>query len=120
MAFNFVRNESQNQFEAQFAAVLKSISPETVGQFPSGKYYRVGSVEFTNAKGIKTTVTAIVNEANFEKGMTVGESYLCTAIIKDGRTEPLITCSHLVGTSVRATADDFGFKLPTSVTTQHH
>jgi hypothetical protein len=107
--FNFTRNEERSQYEANFSGVLQTISPEPVGQFPSGKNYHVASVKFKNAKGQDTIVQALVNAANFNYGMELGKSYLCQAIIKDGQSTPLITCSHLEGTAPRATLDDFGF-----------
>jgi hypothetical protein len=114
--FIFERDEERKQSVAPFTGILKSISPEPVGQFPSGKYYHVASVEFINSKNEKTLVSALVNQANFEKGMEVGGSYLCQVIIKDGQKEPLITCSHLPSTGgARATFEDFGFTTPKSI-----
>lgn len=106
--FNFVRDEERSQSVAQFQAKLLSMSPEPVGQFPSGKYYRVGTIEFLNNNNQKVQRTCIINEANFQKGMSEGNEYLCSAIIKDGQSTVLLVCSHLVG-SARASADDFGF-----------
>ena len=106
--FNFIRDEERSQSVAQFQGKLLSISPETVGQYPSGKYYRVGTIEFENNNGQKVQRTCIINEANYVKGMSEGNEYLCSAIIKDGQSTVLLVCSHLVGTA-RASADDFGF-----------
>jgi hypothetical protein len=106
--FNFVRDEERSQSVAQFQAKLLSISPEPVGQYPSGKYYRVGTIEFENNSNQKVQRTCLINEANYQKGMSEGNEYLCSAIVKDGQNTVLLVCSHLVGTA-RASADDFGF-----------
>jgi hypothetical protein len=106
--FQFIRDEERNQEVAQFQAKLLDVSPETVGQFPSGKYYRVGTLEFENNSGQTVQRSCIINEGNFIKGMSAGNTYLASAIIKDGSTTILLVCSHLVG-STRASADDFGF-----------
>jgi hypothetical protein len=106
--FNFIRDEERSQSVAQFQAKLLSISPEPVGQYPSGKYYRVGTIEFENNSNQKVQRTCLINEANYQKGMSEGNEYLCSAIVKDGQNTVLLVCSHLVGTA-RASADDFGF-----------
>ena len=106
--FTFSYDAERNQKVAQFQGKLLDISPEPVGQFPSGKYYRVGTVQFENFKGQMISVTCIINEANYQKGMSAGNTYLCSAILKDGQTSPLLVCSHLVG-AARASMDDFGF-----------
>lgn len=109
-SFNFIPDAERNQKVAQFNAKLLSISPEPVGQFPSGKYYRVGTIQFENFKGQMISVTCIINEANYAKGMSEGNSYLCSAIVKEGQTSPLLVCSHLPAGSARASMDDFGFE----------
>ncbi len=106
--FNFIRDEERSQSVAQFQGKLLSISPEPVGQYPSGKYYRVGTIEFENNSNQKVQRTCLINEANYAKGMSEGNEYLCSAIVKDGQSTVLLVCSHLVGTA-RASADDFGF-----------
>lgn len=110
--FNFVRDEERSQSVAQFQGCLLDISLEPVGQFPSGKYYRRGKIEFENNEGRKMVIGCIVNEANFQKGMAVGKTYLCSAIVKDGREDILIICSHLEG-AARATLADFGLDVKT-------
>lgn len=106
--FSFVRDNERAQSVAQFTAKLISISPEPVGNYPSGKLYRVGTIEFENNSNQKVQRTCLVNEANYQKGMSEGNEYLCSAIIRDGQNTVLLVCSHLVG-SARASADDFGF-----------
>lgn len=105
--FNFVRDEERSQSVAQFTGKLLSISPEPVGEYPSGKKYRVGTIEFENNSNQKVQRTCLINEANYQKGMSEGNEYLCSAIVKDGQNTVLLVCSHLVGTA-RASADDFG------------
>lgn len=107
-SFNFVRDEERNQAIAQFNAKLISCSEAPVGAFPSGKEYHVGTIEFENSKGQKVQRSTIINKANFDKGMSEGNVYLCSAIVKDGQDTVLIVCSHLQSSSVRADMDDFG------------
>jgi hypothetical protein len=106
--FQFSYDADRQQNVAQFQAKLLDVSQETVGQFPSGKYYRVGTLEFENNAGQKVQRSCIINEANYSKGMTAGNTYLTSAIVKDGSQTILLVCSHLVG-STRASMDDFGF-----------
>jgi len=106
--FQFSYDAGRGQNVAQFQAKLLDVSPGTVGQFPSGKYYRVGTLEFENNAGQKVQRSCIINEANYTKGMSAGNIYLASAIIKDGSDTVLLVCSHLVG-SARASSDDFGF-----------
>lgn len=106
--FQFSYDAERGQNVAQFQAKLIDVSPETVGQFPSGKYYRVGTLEFENNAGQKVQRSCIINESNFNYGMSAGNTYLASAIVKDGSQTILLICSHLVGTT-RASMDDFGF-----------
>jgi hypothetical protein len=105
--FQFIRDEERSQSVAQFTGKLLSISPDPVGQYPSGKKYRVGTIEFENNSNQKVQRTCLINEANYAKGMSEGNEYLCSAIVKDGQNTVLLVCSHLTG-SARASADDFG------------
>lgn len=107
--FNFVRDEERAQSVAQFTAKLISVSSGPVGEFPSGKTYYAGTIEFTNNSGQKVQRSCIINTANFDKGMSENNEYLCSAIVRDGQTTPLVVCSHLQSGGARATADDFGF-----------
>jgi hypothetical protein len=105
--FQFVRDEERSQSVAQFNAKLLSMSEQPVGNYPSGKKYRVGTIEFENNSGQKVQRTCLINEANYAKGMSEGNEYLCSAIVKDGQSTVLLVCSHLTG-GARASADDFG------------
>ena len=116
--FNFIRDEERAQSVAQFSAKLISMSQEAVGQFPSGKYYHVGTIEFENDKSQVIQRTCIINKANFDKGMSEGNVYLCSAILRDGQDSILIVCSHLQSGSARADLSDFGLNSTTSNTTR--
>jgi hypothetical protein len=113
--FQFSYDAERQQNVAQFQAKLIDVSPDTVGQFPSGKYYRVGTLEFENNAGQKVQRSCIINESNFNYGMSAGNTYLASAIVKDGSQTILLVCSHLVGTT-RASMDDFGFATGETVT----
>jgi hypothetical protein len=115
--FIFTRDEERSQEVANFTARLISFSPEPVGQFPSGKEYHVGTIQFENDKGQVVQRTCIINKANFDKGMSEGNDYLCNAIIRDGQSTVLLVCSHLQGGSARADFSDFGVGTTTSTST---
>jgi hypothetical protein len=115
--FIFTRDEERSQEVANFTARLISVSPEPVGQFPSGKEYHVGTIQFENDKGQVVQRTCIINKANFDKGMSEGNDYLCNAIIRDGQSTVLLVCSHLQGGSARADFSDFGVGTTTSTST---
>jgi hypothetical protein len=112
--FQFIRDEERSQSLAQFQGKLLSMSQEPVGQFPSGKMYHVGTIEFENDKGKTVQTSCIINKANFDKGMSEGTTYLCSVIVKDGQSSPLVICSHLVGSSARADFSDFGINVSAS------
>jgi hypothetical protein len=114
VTFEFIRDTERNQEVAQFNAKLISMSSTPVGNFPSGKEYYAGTIEFTNHFGQKVQRGCIINAANHAKGMSEGNEYLCNAIIKDGQTTPLVVCSHLPASGSRATVDDFGFNVSTA------
>jgi len=115
--FNFVRDEERSQSVAQFNAKLISMSQEPVGEFPSGKMYHVGTIEFENDKGQKVQRSCIINKANFDKGMSEGNVYLCSAIVRDGQGTVLLVCSHLQSGSARADLSDFGIAATSTTTT---
>jgi hypothetical protein len=106
--FNLKYNAERDQFEGQFKAKVTSLGP--VNQENSnGTEYAVGSVQMTTAHGELKEVSAICYKKNVEKGITVGETYICNvAVTKDRPNEPIISISPLTS-AVRATADDFGF-----------
>jgi hypothetical protein len=63
--FNFIRDEERKQKVANFNARLISVSEEPVGQFPSGKEYHMGTIQFENDKGQMVQRPCIINKANF-------------------------------------------------------
>lgn len=115
--FNFIRDDERNQEVANFNARLISVSEEPVGQFPSGKEYHIGTIQFENDKGQMVQRTCIINKANFDKGMSEGNDYLCNAIIRDGQSTVLLVCSHLQGNSSRADFSDFGVGVASTTST---
>lgn len=110
---NFKINSVTGNQEAQFTGKLLSIS-EQVLQNTNGTSYRVGTVQFKNAQGNTVQRTGLIYESNYvnkdtsEVRMSVGNEYLCTAIVAEGQDSVLITVSHLQG-AARASKDDFGF-----------
>jgi hypothetical protein len=115
--FQFIRDDERNQEVANFNGRLISVSEQPVGQFPSGKEYHIGTIQFENDKGQMVQRTCIINKANFDKGMTEGNDYLCNAIIRDGQSTVLLVCSHLQGSSSRADFSDFGIGVASTTST---
>ena len=106
--FNFKPNSVTGQLEANFNAKLVSIGQNFLTNI-NGVKYKVGTIEFTNAKGALVQKSARIYEKNLSYGMPVGQSYLCTVskyIDSAGATQYDIKCSHLQGAQ-RATSDDF-------------
>ena len=105
MKFNFKTNPVTNLPQAQFQAVLKSISEKTL-QNSNQKNYKVVGVEFENASGSKQLASAAIYEGNYSKGIEVGKSYLTTVTISEGKA--YLQMSHLESAAL-ATAEDFAF-----------
>ena len=106
--FNFKPNSVTGQLEANFNAKLVSIGQNFLTNINKVKY-KVGTIEFTNAKGELVQKSARIYEKNLSYGMPVGQSYLCTVSKyqdASGSTQYDIKCSHLQGAQ-RATSDDF-------------
>ena len=106
--FNFKPNSVTGQLEANFNAKLISIGENFLTNSNKVKY-KVGMIEFTNAKGELIQRIARIYEKNLSYGMPVGQSYLCTVskyVDTAGATQYDIKCSHLQGAQ-RATANDF-------------
>ena len=106
--FNFKPNSVTGQLEANFNAKLISIGENFLTN-SNGVKFKVGMVEFTNAKGELIQRSARIYEKNLSYGMPVGQSYLCTVskyVDTAGATQYDIKCSHLQGAQ-RATSDDF-------------
>lgn len=105
--FNLKFNAEQNQLEGQFRATVISLGT-TVQTNVNGTEYIVGAISFTNAQGKQVERGAIAYVKNVEKGIKVGETYLCNVAITPNRpTEPIISISPLTNAE-RATSDDFG------------
>ena len=106
--FNFKPNSVTGQLEANFNAKLISIGENFLSN-TNGVKYKVGTIEFTNAKNQVVQKSARIYEKNLSYGMSVGQSYLCTVskyTDNAGATQYDIKCSHLQGAQ-RATSDDF-------------
>ena len=106
--FNFKPNSATGQLEANFNAKLISIGENFLTNI-NGVKYKVGTIEFTNAKGVLVQKSARIYEKNLSYGMPVGQSYLCTVskyVDTAGATQYDIKCSHLQGAQ-RATSEDF-------------
>jgi len=99
--------------QIQFPGKLISISEATLKN-TNGKNYKVCEVEFTNVKGEIVKRSALAYEGNYDKGMKVGNEYLCTA----SQTESgvIIQVSHLNGTADRPNTTDFDFAATPVVT----
>lgn len=103
MAFTKVWNDQQQQYDVQFPAHLVSVSDQIL-QNVNGTEYRVGTIEFENAKGNSVRRSAMIYENNYQYGMTPGETYLATG--KQTEQGVLVTLSHLQG-AARPQEDDF-------------
>ena len=106
--FNFKPNSVTGQLEANFNAKLISIGENFLTN-ANGSKYKVGTIEFKDAKGVLIQRGARIYEKNLSYGMPVGQSYLCTVSKyqdASGSTQYDIKCSHLQGAQ-RATSDDF-------------
>ncbi len=117
MDFNLSFNEEQGQFEGQFKAVVTSLG-STVQKNVNGTEYVVGAIKFTNASGQEVERSAICYMKNLDKGITVGESYLCNVAVTEARpNEPIISISPLTS-AVRATSEDFNFDFAAAMAEQ--
>ena len=106
-----VWNEVTEKYDVQFQGKLISIaSDENVFENSNGTKYRPCTINFKDSHGNPQTSQAIIYEANFEKGMEIGVSYLCTASEGDARG-PIITVSHLTA-AARVSNDAFDFSAP--------
>jgi hypothetical protein len=113
--FNLEFNSERNQFEGQFKATVTSLG-DTVQTNVNGTEYVVGAVKFINNKNVVIERSAICYMKNVEKGVTVGNEYLCNVTVTQDRpNEPIISISPLTS-AVRATADDFGFDFASALT----
>ena len=109
-------NEVTGNQEVDFNGVLLSIS-EQVKENSNGNKYRLCNIRFTDAQGKEQTILASVYEKNFEKGLKVGEQYLCTAQLDKATKRAYVHVSALPGGNL-ATGTMFGFVEETVVAAQ--
>lgn len=99
-------NPQTKQLETTFQGTLESVS-KTAQKNTNGTEFRVGSVKLPSGK----VVSCRIYEKNYGHGMTIGESYRCTATqYKDaaGALAIDVVMSHLTQ-AARAGVDDFAF-----------
>lgn len=90
----------------QFNATLKSLSEKVLTNV-NGKNYRIATIDFEDAKGVKQTTSAMVFEGNYSHGMSLGKEYLCTATMTQQGV--IVNVSHLDANAGRADVDMFVF-----------
>ena len=104
--------EGQVSFEATLQAKLVSIG-DTILQNSKGTEYVLCQVEMPNKDGQPIVRNAMIYSGNYthpEANWVVGNSYLTTVTITEGRTDALVKVSHLQQAQ-RASVQDFGFDL---------
>lgn len=99
-----IENNAKDQIRFQFNAKLLSIS-EKVLQNSNGKNYKVATVEFEDVSGTIRQQSAAIYEGNYQYGVEVGKSYLCTATIVGDLA--YLQMSHLLAGSGPAEASMF-------------
>lgn len=106
--FDLKFNEEYSQFEGQFQGTVVSLGT-VIQENKNGTQYVVGAVQFVDANGQLIERKAICYKKNLDKGIKVGESYLCNVVITENRPDdPIISISAL-NSAVKATAADFDF-----------
>jgi len=103
-------NPTTGQEEVIFEAKLLSIAAKPLANV-NGTEYRPASIEFKDASGKVQQTSCIVYENNYNKGMTVGQSYSARAVVTDNGSV-LITVSHL---TAAARPDETMFSFGTAV-----
>lgn len=104
----WTKNEVTGQLEMSFQGELVSVG-ENVLENSNGTLFRIGSVRLPNGK----VKSCRIYEKNYEKGMTIGVSHLCTAtqyIDATGAIAVDVQMSHLTQAE-RATLADFGVEV---------
>ena len=109
IALSFTEKDYQGvaQKVANFTGKLVSVAKEMLTNVNGTGYYPA-TVEITDDNGAKHIRPCIIYQTSFDKGMTVGESYLGSVVIEAGQ-QPIIKLTSGTGNSERATLDDFGF-----------
>ena len=105
--FNSVTNRNDIQFTGKLLNVNEEIRTNS-----NGTNFMLGTIEFVNAKGETKRATCGIYEKNYNKGMVVGEEYLCTAS-SDDSGKWYIHVSHLQQVA-SASAEDFGQAIASS------
>ena len=106
--FNLTYNPERNQFEGQIKAEVISMG-DSLKKNVNGTEYVVGAIRFTDATGKTVERSAICYVKNLDKGVEVGNTYLCNVTITAEKpNEPFISISPLTSAE-RSSANDFGF-----------
>jgi len=92
---------------AQFTGKLVSVAKNMLTNVNGTGYYPA-TVEITDDNDAKHLRPCIIYQTSFDKGMTVGDSYLGSVVIEAGQ-QPIIKLSSGTGIADRATLADFGF-----------
>ncbi len=101
-------NKTTGNQEVDFNGILLSIG-DTVRENTNGTKFRLCNIKFDDVNGKPQTILASVYEKNFEKGLKVGDQYLCTAQKETATGRVYIHVSALPGGAI-ANADMFSFE----------
>lgn len=104
---DFKQNPVTGSMECNFNGKLLSINEDTVLENKNGTMYRIAQVEFKNSNGDLEKTSVQLYESNYEKGLEIGQTYICTMVITD-REEPLLFISPLIASAKRAKISSFG------------
>lgn len=97
--------------DVQFGGKLVSISDKVLTNV-NKKNYKVVTIDFEDVAGNPARCSALCYEGNYNKGVEVGETYLCTATPTDAGV--IVKMSHLSFNGERASAEQFGFETAVS------
>ena len=102
-----VINKQTGKPEFQFNGKLLKLSETTIPN-SNGKLFKLAEIEFADVNGVVTKGTAMVYQGNYDKGLTIGNEYGCTAR-KGDNGQIYIQMSHFAyGNTNIATEDMFG------------
>ena len=102
--FKEILNEETGEKQFLFNAKLLKIGEKTL-ENSNGKNYKIVTLKFNLPTGEEVERSAMIYQANYDYGIEVGKSYLCSLTF-DGDASPQISMSHLNNVS-RVTKDDF-------------
>lgn len=97
-------NEETGAIKHLFNATLIKIGKNVLENVNS-KEYKIVTIGFELPNGEKVERTAMCYSKNYERGIEVGKSYLCSLTFDDD-AEPQLRMSHLIN-STRASIKDF-------------